>query len=257
MSPQRVALVTGATYGIGRGILDRLVQDDVAVFAVARKQDELAELESVSPEAGTFAADLTKPDSAAAAVGACIDRFGRLDALVNNVGGGSGSSWDAPDEEWSRMFELNVLSAVRMCRAAVPHLTEVREPRIVNISTELVFQPGADWVAYTAAKSALMSFTKSLSSALAERGILVNALCSGSIDTPLSRGYLTQLAAERGAGVDETIRYFCENIRGIPLGRLGRIEEVAESAVFLASERCRFVTGAVLRCDGGSSPSPL
>jgi 3-oxoacyl-[acyl-carrier protein] reductase len=257
MSPPRVTLITGATYGIGRGILDRLVRDQGTVFAVARQGNQLAELATVYPEVGTFAADLTEPDTAASAVEACVDRFGRLDALVNNVGGGSSSGWDAPDEEWHRMFELNVLSAVRMCRAAVPHLKEGLEPRIVNISTELVFKPDSEWVAYTAAKSALMAFTKSLSWALADQGILVNALCPGSIETPLSRGYLEQMASERGWNVSETIEYFCKNIRRIPLGRLGRIEEIAESAAYLASAQCAFVTGAVLRSDGGSSPSSL
>jgi 3-oxoacyl-[acyl-carrier protein] reductase len=257
MSSPRVTLVTGATHGIGRGILDRLVQDEGAVFAVARQEQGLAELASVHPEVKTHAADLTEPDAAAAAVEACIDGFGRLDALINNVGGGTNSGWDAPDEEWQRMFELNLLSAVRMCRAAVPYLKDGLEPRIVNISTELVFQPGSEWVAYTAAKLALMAFTKSLSWALADQGILVNALCPGSIETPLSRAYLEQLARERGSSVPEAIEYFCTNIRGIPLGRLGRTEEIAESAAYLASERCAFVTGAVLRCDGGSSPSPL
>jgi len=177
--------------------------------------------------------------------------------VINNVGGGSGSGWDAPDEEWRQMLELNVLCAVRMCRAAVPYLKEGSEPRIVNVATELVFQPGSEWVAYTAAKSALMAFTKSLSWAPADQGILVNALCPGSIETPLTRGYFEQMASDRGQTVAEAIEYFCTNVRRIPVGRLGRIEEIAESASYLASARCAFMTGAVLRCDGGSSPSPL
>jgi 3-oxoacyl-[acyl-carrier protein] reductase len=253
----RVALVTGGTLGIGRGVVDRLLSEGGSVTVVARDEARLRELAAGEPRVAWCAGDVTAPETAERAVATCLGAFGVIDALINDAGGSAMRGWDAADDEWREMIELNLLSAVRMCRAAIPHLRGRPGPRIVNVGTELVYLPHEEFVPYTAAKAALLTYTKSLSRALAGDGILVNAVCPGTIETPLSRLSMIRLAEERGETVEDATAYFCREVRDIPLRRLGRPAEAADAIVYLASLGCSFVTGAVLRCDGGSSRSPF
>jgi NAD(P)-dependent dehydrogenase (short-subunit alcohol dehydrogenase family) len=253
----RVALVTGGTAGIGRAVVERLLADGVRVLVVARDKQRLKELATSNSLVATIAGDVAKPGTAEQAVAACIDAFGALDALINNAGGSQLQSWDASDDQWYDMFSLNLLSAVRMCRAAVPYLAARPNPRIVNVGTELVFMPNDEFVPYTAAKMGLISFTKSLSCALAHQHILVNAVCPGTIETPLARLSIERMGEEWGLDYGEALTHFVRDVRGIKLGRLGRPDEVADAIAYLASPGCSYTTGAVLRCDGGSTSNPL
>jgi NAD(P)-dependent dehydrogenase (short-subunit alcohol dehydrogenase family) len=251
-SAGRVALVTGGTLGIGRAVVERLVQDGAAVATVARDSERLRELPNgVLAVAG----DVTVVGTAERAVAACVEAFGGVDVLVNNAGGGAFHGWDASDEEWQLMLELNLLSAARFCRAAVPHLRGREAARIVNVGTELVYMPNNELVTYIAAKAALLSFTKSLSRALAPDGILVNAVCPGTTEVEALRGDMERRAAERGTSYEEAVEWFIRDVRRIALDRFAGPAEVAEAIVYLASPASTYVTGAVLRCDGGSVPS--
>lgn len=253
----RVALVTGGTAGIGRAVVDRLLSDGARVLVVARDEQRLKELAVNQSAVATVAGDVTKAGTAERAVSTCIEAFGTLDAVINNAGGSQLQSWDASDDQWYEMFSLNLLSAVRMCRAAVPYLQARPNPRIVNVGTELVFMPDDEFVPYTAAKMGLISFTKSLSCALAHQHILVNAVCPGTIETPLAKLSIERMGEEWGLDYGESLTHFVRDVRGIKLGRLGRPDEVADAIAYLASPGCSYITGAILRCDGGSTRNAL
>jgi NAD(P)-dependent dehydrogenase (short-subunit alcohol dehydrogenase family) len=253
----RVAVVTGGSEGIGRGILERIVASGGRVATVGRDRALVESAVGGRERVVGISGDVRSPDTATRLVEACIDRFGSLDALINNAGYGLPEPWDVDDESWLDMYQYNVLSAVRMARATVPHLRRSPSPRIVNIGTELVFKPMADHVAYTASKAALLSFAKSLAWSLADDGILVNTVCPGTIESRTGRRFIEGRAAALGLPYDEAMRHFATNERVIPLKRLGTPAEVGEVVAFLASSANSFMTGAVVRVDGGSAPTFL
>jgi NAD(P)-dependent dehydrogenase (short-subunit alcohol dehydrogenase family) len=224
---------------------------------VARDKTRLQELVSKHSRVASYSGDVAEAQTAEEAVTACVDTFGGLDALINNAGRAALQSWDASDDDWLEMFNMNLLSAVRMCRAAIPYMKKRPAPRIVNVGTQLVYMPSDAEVPYTAAKMALISFTKSLSCAVADDGILVNAVCPGTIETPLSRHGIEQMAKDWGLDFDSALSHFVRDVRPVRLGRLGKPSEVAEAIAYLASAACSYVTGTVLRCDGGSTPGAL
>lgn len=253
----RVAVVTGGSEGIGRATVERIVAGGGHVATVGRDRDLVAAAVGGRAEIIGIAGDVREPDTSTRLVDACVERFGGIDALVNNAGYGTPEAWDVDDASWLDMVQYNLLSAVRMCRAAVPYLRRSASPRIVNVGTELVFKPAADHVAYTASKSALLSFSKSLAWSLAGDGILVNTVCPGTIESRTGRRFIEGRAAALQMSYDEAAAYFCAHERAIPLARLGRPAEVAEVICFLASPASSFMTGAVVRVDGGSAPTSL
>ena len=253
----RVAVVTGGTEGIGRAVVDRILVGGGRAATVGRDPELVARVNATSAAVVAIAGDIRDADTASRLVDACIERFGALDAVVNNAGYGLPEPWDVTDDSWLDMYQYNVLSAVRTCRAAVPHLRRSHSPRIVNVGTELVFKPAADHVAYTAAKAALLAFGKSLSWALAGDGIHVNTVCPGTIESRTGRRFIEGRAAALQMSYDDAAAHFTAKERVIPLARLGKPAEVAEVIAFLASPASSFMTGAVIRVDGGSAPTFL
>jgi 3-oxoacyl-[acyl-carrier protein] reductase len=251
----RIALVTGGSDGIGGAAAEHILAAGGLVTVVARDAEHLAAMARGRAEVVTVAGDVRDSATADRAVSACLEQFGAIDAVINNAGYGLPEPWDVSDESWLDMIQYNLLSGVRMCRAAVPHLRGRPAPRIVNIGTELVFKAAADHVAYTAAKAALLSFSKSLAWSLAGDGILVNTICPGTIQSRTGRRFIEGRAAALGLSYDEAARSFATNERVIALQRLGRPEEIAEVIAFLASPANSFMTGAVVRVDGGSAPT--
>lgn len=252
----RVALVTGGTAGIGRAVVDGLFERGASVLVVARHSERLRELDG-SQRVVTYAGDLTRTEVAELAVQRCLDAFGGIDVLVNVAGGTRvGTTWDADDDEWNAMLSLNLLSAVRTCRAAAPHLRRRPASRIVNVGTELVYMPGPDLAPYVAAKAALLVFTKSLSCALAP-DVLVNAVCPGTVASEWVLSHFDEQAAAVGRDTEQEIRSFVDETRRIPLRRLGRPAEIAAAIIYLASVDCSYMTGSVIRSDGGSVAYPF
>ncbi len=258
----KVAVVTGSSKGIGRSIAEALGREGVQVVINSRNATELAatasEMRNVGATVHAVASDVTDAEGATRPVDEAVRRFGAIHILVNNAGGAGrfGSFADLTDEEWLGAFNLNVLSAVRATRAALPHMQKQKWGRIINISSESGVQPDPMMPHYNASKSALNSLTKSLSKAYGKDGILVNTVSPAFIRTPLLDGFLAETAKARGVSVDEAEQVMLREFRpNILLGRAGRPDETAGICVFLASEQASFITGSNYRVDGGSVAS--
>jgi NAD(P)-dependent dehydrogenase (short-subunit alcohol dehydrogenase family) len=250
----KVAVVTGAGRGIGLAVAAALAGRGVAVVAGNRSPSaQLDALAGVTP----VLADLAQPGAGAAVVDKAIELHGRLDIVVNGVGGGRVRPEPALvcDEQWEAMLASNLLSAVRTCRAAVPHL-RTRGGAIVTISSVAATMPDRNTIDYSAAKAALNSYSKSLALALAPDGVRVNTISPGPVLTPLwtdPGGLGDQFAAQYGVDRDAALKEFAD--RYLPLRRIAQPEEIAELAVFLASDAAASVTGADYVVDGGMNPS--
>ncbi|MGH9687547.1 MAG: SDR family NAD(P)-dependent oxidoreductase [Candidatus Acidiferrales bacterium] len=261
----KVALVTGSSKGIGFAIAQALAREGCKVVINGRNATYLDSAAAQIRKAGpagtavhTVASDVATPGGAERAVAETVSHFGAIHILVNNAGGIGrfGAFAELTDDEWLAIFQLNVMSAVRASRAALPHMQRQKWGRIINISSESGTQPDALMPHYNASKSALNSLTKSLSKAYGADGILVNTVSPAFIRTPLVEEMLANQAQQRGVSVDEAERAFVREFRpNIVFGRAGRPEETAGIVVFLASEQASFITGSNFRVDGGSVAS--
>jgi NAD(P)-dependent dehydrogenase (short-subunit alcohol dehydrogenase family) len=241
----KVAIVTGASSGIGRATALALASQGASIVAVARDQAALREVVEMMPGGtGHVAAhDITEPHAAHLVVEAAIDRFGQVDVLVNAAGIIAMGPVDQTDDAlWSRVMDLNVNAPFRLMRAAIPHL-KPRRGAIVNVSSvngRRVF-PGL--AAYNVSKAALDQLTRCAAIELAASGVRVNAVNPGVTVTNLHR--------RGGMGEDQYSAFLTRAKETHPLGRPGEADEVADLIVFLASERASFITGETIAVDGG------
>lgn len=259
-----VALVTGGSKGIGRGIAEALIAEGAHVVICARHADELnataEDLRALAPggsDAGVLAvpADLTDAGDRENLVSETLERFGRIDTLVNNAGaaGGAGTLEETSLDDWRELFELNLFAVVALTKAVVPRMQEQGRGRIVNVSSENGEQPYPDMIHYNASKAALNSFSKALSKQYAADGILVNTVSPAFIETPLVEGMMEEAAEAQGISKEEAVEQFlAENRPHIELKRPGQIDEVGPLVAFLASDKASFINGANYRIDGGS-----
>lgn len=259
---RKVAVVTGSSKGIGRSIAEALAREGVQVVINSRNAKELEATATEMRQSGAtvhpVASDVMDAAGAKLPVEEAVKRFGTVHILVNNAGGvGRFASFaDLTDEEWLDAYKFNVISAVRATRAALPHMQRQKWGRIINISSESGVQPDPIMPHYNASKSALNSFTKSLSKAYGKDGILVNTVSPAFIRTPLVDTFLAGEAKNRGVSIDEAEQALLREFRpNILLGRAGRPEETAGICVFLASDQASFITGSNYRVDGGSVAS--
>ena len=238
----RAALVTGGSRGIGFAIAHRLAREGARVAVCSRRADVAEEAaRRIAAETGAevvgWEGDVSRPETAERLVAAMLERFGRLDVLVNNAG----ITRDTllirmSDEDWDQVIATNLEGVFRMSRAALRPMLRQRHGRIVNISSVagLVGNPGQ--CNYAASKAAIVGFSKSLAREVAARNITVNVVAPGFIENEMTADPTAKLQALASQ---------------IPMGRLGKPEEVASAVAFLASDEASYITGHVLVIDGG------
>ena len=240
-----IALITGASRGIGRAIALQLARDHQAdLFLIYRQNREEAETVSqacidLGVKVLIHQADLSQMDAATSAVETCIDHYGGVDVLVNSAGiTADGLSMKMSEHDWTRVQQTNVNSIFYTSRAVARSMMKKRSGRIINLSSIAAKRPNKGQVNYAASKGAVEAFTRALAVELASRKITVNAVAPGVIETDMS----------------QQIRDFAgDEIRKmIPLGRFGKPEEVASLVSFLAGENSGYITGQIIGIDGGA-----
>jgi NAD(P)-dependent dehydrogenase (short-subunit alcohol dehydrogenase family) len=254
---QKVVVVTGASQGIGLAVTRAFAQEGARVVAGARASSP--ELEALGADGAVvpMAVDLATPEGPAALVARAVETFGGLDVLVNNLGAGSvrPGFLSVTDEQWQRTFDLNLFSAVRACRAALPALIRRGSGAIVNVASVNSFLPDPSVIDYCAAKAALVSLSKALSMEFGPKGIRVNSVAPGPVRTPFwvgPGGVADQIAEAAGTDREGAFRIAAAGWGGLALdGFFTEPEEVATLILLLASDRLGNVTGSTYVTDGG------
>ncbi|QXJ22918.1 SDR family oxidoreductase [Actinomadura graeca] len=256
----RVAVVTGASKGIGLAVTRTLLDEGARVAAVSRKSG--ADLDALAgPDLLHVAADLMDPAAPAHAVARAVEAFGRLDVLVNNAGGPPPGTalprfgfLTPTDDDWRAMYEFNLFAVVRAVRAALPHLLDSDAAAIVNVSSGNARRPGPMNVDYNSAKAALNNLTKGLSEEFAPRGVRVNTVSPGPVRTPWwteEGGAADILAGATGSDRVAVLERVAPEMMGLTTGRLAEPQEVADVVALLASPRSANTTGAEFAVDSG------
>ncbi len=262
----KVAIIAGASRGLGRAIAEGLAAEGARVSMCSRSSEAIVGAAAeVSRSAACRAsggdvlpvtADVSRAEDVDRLVKRTLDRWGRIDILVTNAGGPpSGPTASLTDAQWTGATETLLLSVVRLCRAVIPAMQEHRWGRIIHITSFTVKQPLPNLALSNAVRLAVVGLAKTQAIELAPYNILVNSICPGPIATD-RLAELTQQYAARGNISFEDARQRLW-LSQIPLGRLGEPREFADLAVFLASERASFITGCTIQVDGGAVRGPL
>jgi len=238
----KVCIVTGSTRGIGHEVARELLSEGAVVVTSGRGEEGVGNLH--------VTADLARRGEPERLIAETEERFGRIDCLVNNVGGTEIQSYEElTDDDWQASFDLNLMSAVRATRAVLPGMKERRRGVIVNVSSTAGKRPSASMPDYSVMKAALLSYSRLVADLYASAGIRCNAVTPGPTATEawVSEGGLADQQGDREAVLARVAA-------GRPLGRLAEPTEIAAVIVFLCSERAAYVTGAAWSADGGTVP---
>jgi 3-oxoacyl-[acyl-carrier protein] reductase len=239
----KIALITGAAQGIGKGIALEYAKQGATVAFTVRKHDErseslVKEIEAIGGTAKAYAADAANFSSAAEVVAEVMKDFGRIDILVNNAGiTKDGLLMRMTEEQWDMVINTNLKSAFNYIHALTPIMMKQRSGSIINMTSIVGISGNAGQANYAASKAGMIGLTKSVAKELGSRGIRVNAIAPGFIATEMT-----------GVLNEDTKKQWILNI---PLRREGKVEDVANVAVFLASDLSSYVTGQVINCCGG------
>ena len=250
----KVAVVTGASKGIGLAIARALADEGARVVAAARTVDGMADIDGVTP----MAVDLADPGGPAELIRRTVDEHGRIDVLVNNVGGVRlrlDGFLEVGDDDFQWAFDMNFFTTLRATRAALVPMVDQGHGAIVNVvSVNAFFQPDGATVDYGAAKAAVANLTKALAQEFGPSGIRVNAVSPGPVETDLwlgDHGVAATVAERTGVDADTAREQVVAGIGGFASGRFTRPDEVAALVVMLASDRIGNVTGENVVIDGG------
>lgn len=250
----KIALVTGGSKGTGKAIADRLMYAGATVIITARNKPE-----DGPPGIHFIAADLSVPEMAQKVVNEVTDRFGRLDILINNMGGSetpAGGYAVLSDQDWVNSLQTNLLAPVRLDRGFLPNMIERGEGVIIHIASIQAKLPLYDsTLPYAAAKAALVNYSKSLSNEVSPKGIRVLTVSPGWIMTSASTAMMQRIAERSGGTLEQATDGVMHALGGIPIGRPARPEEVAELVGFLVSSRAAYLTGTEYVLDGGTIPT--
>ncbi len=250
----KVALVGGSSSGLGLAIATSLASEGCRVAMNARDETRLENAVSQVVRRGTaevagFPADVSVPTEAEELVGQVQDQFGALDILVCNAGGPPSTDFvGAPKEGWQEALELNLLSTIHLCRAAVPMMRERSWGRIVCLTSVAAKEPLPGLIFSTTARAGVLGFTKALADELALDGITVNAVCPGYMSTERVTDLVNERAERERRQPDDIL---AELVSRIPTRRMGEPEELAAAVAFLVSEHAGYITGVALQVDGG------
>jgi 3-oxoacyl-[acyl-carrier protein] reductase len=238
-----VAVVTGASRGIGKGMALELAKHGADIAVIYRAEEKKAkiaarEIRDMGVRSLTLECDVSAPEQVAAMREAVMEEFGRADFIINNAGIHQHlRSWELGEEDWHRVMDVNITGTFLVAKAFMPHMMARKSGRIVNISSCVAFTGTDHEVHYAASKGAVLALTKSLALELAPHGINVNAIAPGYIDTDMV--------------VFESARQKAAVLKGIPLHRLGLPEDIGKAARFLCSADSDYITGQVIHVNGG------
>lgn len=258
----RKVLITGGADGIGRAMALAFAEEGARVAVCARGQDGLDKLQSEIAGRGHIfkKADMTIKDDVKALHQEIMDQWGGLDALVNNVGAiqKMGTFFDLSDEDWQEVFEINLMSAVRVLRLFIPDLKKSSAPSIINISSIAASSPEEVFPHYSAMKAGLSNLTASLSQTLAPDGIRVNTVSPGPVWSRSWENEASAVAKESGKDIKDIREEFrAGSSERIPLKRMGEPEDVTGLVLMLASPSSSWITGSNFTVDGGIVRNPF
>jgi 3-oxoacyl-[acyl-carrier protein] reductase len=243
------ALVCGGESGIGAAIVRRFAAEGAAVLAAGVQRDLLSVL-AAEPGVATAFCDVTDQVQVDATVAAAAARAGGLHIVVNAAGiMHADNVADIDDRIWDRLLAVNLSGTMRVCRASIPHLIHAGGGAIVNIASVAAFNGSAGMASYGTGKAGLIAFTRALANEYGKHRIRANTLCPGWVRTPMSEAEMIDVAATAGITVEAAFAALGERIA---LRRIAQPEEIAATALFLASDDASFVTGVALVADGGA-----
>lgn len=247
----RRALVTGASRGLGRACASSLLAEGARVFICSRRSDEISRVGAEIGAAGASAADVSRAEDVQRVVEEASRTLGGLDILVTNAGGPPPGTFEAAgDEDWATGYELTLMSAVRLIRAALPFLRASTQGRIVNLTGYGVKEPISDLVVSDSLRAAVTVMAKTIATDLAPHGITVNDIATGPVLTERMHEIHGARAAAAGISLDEQLGRAAAEI---PAGRIGRPEEVGALCAYLCSGAAAFITGQAIVIDGGAN----
>jgi 3-oxoacyl-[acyl-carrier protein] reductase len=256
----KVALVTGASSGLGLAIARELAEEGVAVAMAARRREELerhaAEISASTPgRAIGIVADLRERDAPARIADQTRRALGSIDILVANAGGPPSTVFETTGEEqYAAALELNLMASIRLAHACVPGMRERKWGRVIFLTSMAAKQPMAGLLLSNTARSGLLGFAKTLATEVAGDNVLVNTVLPGHFDTARVAELARARAERENRDVQAVLR---DRLAGIPMGRAGQPRELAAVVAFLASARATFLTGAAIQVDGGQIGSLL
>jgi len=250
----KTAIISGGNKGLGAASADALAAEGTNLFLTARNVDQLEDIacrmrDSHGVEVETLAGDLTAHETADLVAKSALQRFGRIDILVNSAGSSQGGVfWEMPDSAWEDSLALKFMGTIRMMRAVIPAMREQHNGRIINIVGNLAKQPDPRLLPGAAANAGLLAVTTGLAQEVAADGIIVLAINPGPIRTERWNTLMENLAAQRKTSVAAIEAGFMEEI---PMNRLGEPEEIGRIVAFMASDIAAYMTGTSLTADGG------